>query len=242
MKFAIISDIHANLEALNTVLAAIDAMEDVENTICLGDVVGYNADPNTCVEILRDRDMLTILGNHDAVACGFEEPWNFNPVAMAAALWTRDALNDDNLNWLRTLPDMLKFEDFIAVHGAPDSRNTYMINWEDILPHLDFMRESECNLCIAGHTHSPAIFSDDGVYVVDDDNCFHIGDDKIFFINPGSVGQPRDGNPDAAFGLLDTEERVFEQIRIPYPVKKAQQRVLEAGLPQFLADRLALGR
>ena len=242
MKFAIISDIHANFEALSAVLAKIDSMDDVDNIICLGDVVGYNADPNACVDALREREILTILGNHDAVACGIEEPWNFNPVAMAAAMWTRDNLCEDNLEWLRELPDMLKFNTFIAVHGAPNNRNTYLLSWEDILPHLEFMRESKCNICLIGHTHSPGIFSDDGVYSVDDDGIFDIGNDKIFFINSGSVGQPRDGNPDAAFGLLDTEKNHFEQVRVKYPVEKTAQRIVSAGLPVFLAERLTLGR
>ena len=241
MRYAIISDIHANLEAFCAVLERIDEME-VDQIICLGDVVGYNASPNECADLLRARNIQTVLGNHDAVACGVEEPWGFNRVALTAALWTREALNDENLEWLRSLPDVLNFGSFVAVHGAPKNRNTYLFTWEDILPHLSFLEEQNCDMCFIGHTHTPGIFSTDGVYSVDDDAKFALGTGKSFFINPGSVGQPRDSNPHAAFGILDTEENVFEQVRIKYPIEKAAKRVVDAGLPQFLADRLALGK
>ncbi|MBI2434224.1 MAG: metallophosphoesterase family protein [Candidatus Hydrogenedentes bacterium] len=241
MKYAIISDIHANLEALQAVLDAIEEM-GIEKIVCLGDVVGYNASPNECCEVLREREIPTILGNHDAVACGLEEPWGFNPVALAAALWTRETLTRENLHWLNNLPDALNFGYFVCVHGAPKNRNTYLFRWEDVIPHLSFLKEQNCDICMVGHTHSPGIFSTDGVYSVDDDQKFFLGEGKDFFINPGSVGQPRDNDPRAAFGILDTDAKVYEQARVKYPVEKAASRVMEAGLPQFLAERLSLGR
>jgi predicted phosphodiesterase len=241
VQFAVISDIHANVDALNAVLADIDR-RGIERIVCLGDVVGYNAAPDECCEVIQARNIPTILGNHDAVACGIEEPWGFNPVALHAAMWTREHLSEKNKEWLRALPDMLNFGDFVAVHGAPRNHNTYIFTWEDILPHLPFLEEQNCNVCMIGHTHSPGIFSADGVYTVDDDNQFNYGDGKGFFINPGSVGQPRDGDHRAAYGILDTEARVYHQVRIDYPVEEAARRVLAAELPPFLAERLALGR
>ena len=241
MRYAIISDVHANIEALEPVLERIDEL-GADQIVCLGDVVGYNATPNACADLLRERNVLSILGNHDAVACSLEDPWGFNPVALAAALWTREQLSPENLDWLKSLPDTLNFGAFVAVHGAPRNHNTYLFSWEDILPHLYFLEDQNTSICMIGHTHSPGIFSADGVYSVDDDSRFDLGQDKCFFINPGSVGQPRDGNPKAAFGILDTEANTFEQIRVPYAVEKAAQRVLAAGLPDFLAERLALGR
>jgi putative phosphoesterase len=241
LRYAIISDIHANVEALNAVLPKIDEL-GVDKIVCLGDVVGYNASPNECVEVIREREIPCILGNHDAVACGLEEPWGFNPIALQAAMWTRNALNTKSLEWLRSLPDTLEFESFVAVHGAPLDRNTYLFTWEDVIPYLAYLEEKDYDLCMFGHTHSPGIFSTDGVYTVDDDDKFQLGEGKRFFINPGSVGQPRDGDPRAAFGLLDMEKREFEQVRIAYPVDKAANRVVDAGLPHFLAERLALGR
>ena len=241
MKYAIISDIHANLEALTNALEKIDEF-GVDQIVCLGDVVGYNANPNECAQLIRERDIPTILGNHDAVACGLEEPWGFNPVALFAAMWTRDGLSQENRDWLESLPDALNFGNFVAVHGAPRNHNEYLFTWEDILAHLPFLEEQNCSVCLIGHTHTPAIFSSDGVYSVDNDSRFEMGDSKGFFINPGSVGQPRDGNPKSAFGILDTETNTYEQVRVSYPIEKAAKKVLEAGLPQFLAERLALGR
>lgn len=270
MKYAIISDLHSNLEALTAVLDKIDGA-GVDRIVCLGDVVGYNANPNECVSIMRERAIPTICGNHDAVACGMAEPWGFNPIALAAALWTRENLTPASLDWLRSLPDSRRFEDFLAVHGSPMDRDTYMFGWEDILPHLDYLREQDCSLCFFGHTHFPGIFSADGVYTVDDDSRFHLrearGDregtddtssnrtarpssgtprgrrtSKEFFINPGSVGQPRDGDPRAAYGILDTAKGEYELVRVPYPIKQAAERAIAAGLPHFLAERLYLGR
>jgi predicted phosphodiesterase len=241
LRYAIISDVHANIDALDPVLAAIDGL-GADRIVCLGDVVGYNATPNECADILRERDIPSILGNHDAVACNVEDPWGFNPVALAAAMWTRDQLSEANIEWLRGLPDILAFGAFAAVHGAPKNHNTYLFTWEDILPHLYFLEEQNCNICFMGHTHTPGIFSADGVYSVDDDARFSLGSEKSYFINPGSVGQPRDGDPRAAFGLLDTEANVYEQVRVEYPVEMAAKRVLDANLPPFLAERLALGR
>jgi len=241
LKYAIISDIHANLEALQTVLQVIDDAE-VDQIVCLGDVVGYNACPNECSELVRERGIPTILGNHDAVACGIDEPWGFNPVALAAALWTRETLTEENADWLRSLPDSLNFGSFVAVHGAPHNHNTYLFTWEDVLPYFSFLEEQNCDICFIGHTHSPGIFSSDGVYTTDENSKFYLGESKGFFINPGSVGQPRDGDPRAAFGILDDEEKMFELIRVEYPVEQAAQRVTEAGLPPYLAERLAAGR
>ena len=241
MRYAIISDIHANLEASETVLKKIDEV-GVDQIVNLGDVVGYNANPNECVDLMRDLEIPTICGNHDAVACGLEEPWGFNPVALSAAMWTREHLTDDNLKWLRGLPDTLQFESFLAVHGSPTNRNSYLFTWEDILPHLTFVEDQKCDLCFFGHTHSPGIFSEDGVYTVDDDSRFSLGPSKMFFVNPGSVGQPRDGDPRAAFGLLDSETGEYELVRINYPVKQAADKVANEGLPAFLSERLFLGR
>jgi predicted phosphodiesterase len=241
LRYAIISDIHANLEATETVLKKIDQV-GVDRIVCLGDVVGYNASPNECVDLMRKRQIPTICGNHDAVACGLEEPWGFNPVALQAAMWTREKLRDDNLEWLRGLPDAQKFDGFMAVHGSPTNRNSYLFTWEDVLPHMLYVEEQKCRWCFFGHTHSPGIFSKDGVYTVDNDSKFHLGNGKMYFVNPGSVGQPRDGDPRASFGLVDLETKVYELIRVNYPVKQAADRVSAAGLPALLSERLFLGR
>ncbi len=241
MRYAIISDLHANLEAVTSVFNKIDQI-GVDEVVCLGDVVGYNANPNECIDIIRERDIITLCGNHDAVACGIEEPWGFNPIALSAALWTREHLTEENIHWLRELPDAAQFDVFLAVHGAPGNRNTYLFGWEDVIPHIAYLEEQEVPWCFFGHTHCPGIFSTDGAYSLDSDSKFALDKGKYFFVNPGSVGQPRDSDVRAAFGILDTDAMSFEQIRVTYPVKQAADRVLEAGLPQFLSERLYLGR
>lgn len=241
LKYAIISDIHANLEALKAVLEDIKK-RDIDHIVCLGDVVGYNANPNECCELLRKEDIPTILGNHDAVACGIEEPWGFNPVALTAAIWTREELSEENHEWLRNLPDVQKVNGFLAVHGSPTNRNSYLFSWEDILPHVPYVEERDCSLCFFGHTHSPGIFSADGIYDVDDNSKFELGNGKVFFVNPGSVGQPRDGDPRASYGILDSETHEYELVRLSYPIKEAADRINDEGLPPMLAERLFMGR
>jgi predicted phosphodiesterase len=241
LLYAILSDVHANIDALNVVLDRLDSM-GVENIVCLGDVVGYNAEPNACVALIAGRNIQTILGNHDAVACSIEDPWGFNPIALTAAVWTREHLDEASLEWLRGLPDTLNYGPFTAVHGAPKSHNIYLFSWEDTLPHLYFMDEQNCNICFMGHTHTPAIFSTDGAYCLDERNRFALDPEKQYFINPGSVGQPRDDNPDASFGVFDTDGLTFELVRVSYDVERASQRVRNAKLPRFLADRLLRGR
>ena len=131
MRTAIISDIHANIEALQVVLDEIDAL-GVDRIVCLGDVVGYNASPDECADMIRERETPTLCGNHDAVASGLEEPWGFNPVALQAALWTREHLSPANAEWLKHLPDSLDFEEFLAVHGSPTSRDMYLFSWDEV--------------------------------------------------------------------------------------------------------------
>jgi diadenosine tetraphosphatase ApaH/serine/threonine PP2A family protein phosphatase len=241
LRYAIISDLHANLEALKATLARIDAV-GVDLVVCLGDVVGYNANPNECIDLVRGRDIPTVCGNHDAVACGLVDPWGFNPVALSAALWTRETLRPENLQWLKELPDIYEFEHFLAVHGSPTDRDNYLFTWEEVLPYIEFLEERNYSLCFFGHTHYPGIFSADGVYTVDENSKFPLGEKKTFFINPGSVGQPRDGDPRAAFGILDTEKREYELVRVEYDVHGTAHEIIGQGLPHFLAERLFVGR
>lgn len=241
LLYAILSDIHANIDALEVVLGRLDSL-GVDEIVCLGDVVGYNAEPNACVSLIAERGVQTILGNHDAVACAIEEPWGFNPVALAAAVWTREKLDEPTLEWLRGLPDALNYGPFVAVHGAPKNHNVYLFSPEEIRPHLYFMDEQNCRLCFMGHTHTPAIFSTDGDYSLNGKTRIQLDPEKIYFINPGSVGQPRDDNPNASFGLFDSDSMTFELVRTAYDVERASQRVRDARLPRFLADRLLQGR
>ena len=242
MKIAVISDIHANAEALDRVLLELE-QRNVENTMCLGDIVGYNADPNPCTDRVKQAGIPSLLGNHDAVACGLEEPWGFNVVALTAALWTRSQLTEENKAFLRELPDQqVMNSSFVAVHGAPSDRDTYLFSMEDLRPEFDYLREYEVPLCFFGHTHCQGIFSEEGPQAPGEGGHFKLEEGKLFFVNPGSVGQPRDGDARAAFAIYDTDLRDVELIRVEYDKKTTAEKISQAGLPMFLAERLMMGR
>lgn len=242
MRIAVISDIHANAEALDRVLLELE-QRNVENTICLGDIVGYNADPNPCADRVKQAGIPSLLGNHDAVACGLEEPWGFNVVALTAALWTRNQLTEENKAFLRELPDQQVMDSsFVAVHGAPSDRDTYLFSMEDLRPEFEYLREYDVPLCFFGHTHCQGIFSEKGPQVPGGDGHFTLEEGELFFVNPGSVGQPRDGDARAAFAIYDTELRDVELIRVEYDKKATAEKISQAGLPMFLAERLMMGR
>ena len=242
MKIAVISDIHANSEALDRVLLEI-AERNVDKIMCLGDIVGYNADPNPCVDTVKQSGIPSLLGNHDAVACELEEPWGFNVVALTAALWTRNQLTQENKAFIRELPDQQLMDSaFLAVHGAPSDRDTYLFSLEDIRPEFDYLRQHGVSLCFFGHTHCQGIFSEKGPCTPGEDGHLVLDEGALFFVNPGSVGQPRDGDARAAFAIFDAKLRDVELIRVEYDKKTTADKISQAGLPLFLAERLMMGR
>lgn len=241
MRYGILSDIHANIEALEAVLEKIEGLA-VDQILCLGDVVGYNASPNECADLVRRRGLPTVCGNHDAVACGREEPWGFNVVALQAAMWTRDELSEENAEWLGALPDAVQPDGLIGVHGAPGDRDSYMFTWDEVSAHFQDTAVRGRHACFFGHTHVPGIFAADGGYTPVNGTKFALKNGAVTFINPGSVGQPRDGDPRASFGLYDTVAREFSLVRVRYDVQAAMGRIKHAGLPDYLAERLECGR
>jgi len=224
MKYAVISDIHANLEAFLSVLAEIDSHRP-DAVVCLGDIVGYGADPNACVDIIREREIPSVMGNHDAAASGATEPWNFNEAAREAVLWTRDELTGENRDFLAALPQRIETEDFMAVHGAISDPDKYIFSYRDAEPEFGLM--GDYGLCFFGHTHVPA------------DHKSPAGP-KRRLVNPGSVGQPRDRDPRAAFLVYDTESGV-EFRRAVYDISAAQGKIIRRGLDSQLAKRLSHG-
>lgn len=224
MKYAVISDIHANLEAFLSVLSDIDALRP-DSVVCLGDIVGYGADPNACVDIIRERNMPSVMGNHDAAASGVTEPYNFNPAAREAALWTRNELSKKNRDFLAALPESIETEHFLAVHGAISDTDKYILDYGDAEP--EFYLMGPHRLCFFGHTHVPARHKSPS------------GPER-FLVNPGSVGQPRDGNPRAAFLIYDTDTGI-EFRRAEYDIASAQEKIIESGLDKRLAERLSDG-
>ncbi|MFO7973642.1 MAG: metallophosphoesterase family protein [Candidatus Hydrogenedentota bacterium] len=241
MQYAILSDIHANFEAMEAVLEKIEE-RGIEQILCLGDVVGYNANPNECATLIRERGIPTVCGNHDAVACQREEPWGFNIIALQAVMWTRDELTRENMAWLSALPDAIQVDGLLGVHGAPGDRDSYMFTWEDVSPHFEDVSVNNKRACFFGHTHVPGIFEADGGWTPVNGTRFTLKNAHVTFINPGSVGQPRDGDPRASFGIYDTDTQEFSLLRVKYDVESAMARIKKSGLPEYLADRLELGR
>jgi predicted phosphodiesterase len=240
MRFAIFSDIHANLEALEAVLA--DAQKHkCTHFVCLGDVVGYNANPHECVERVRDMDCPIVKGNHDEQASLLKSSTDFNALAEQAIEWTRDNLTDEDKEWLRGLQLQKQVRDFTIVHATLDTP----AQWGYVFNNLDAAASftyQNTTVCFFGHTHVPMVFiRDDGVRR---ERIEHVRIDtsKKYFINAGSVGQPRDGNWRAAYCIYDVDNNIVEQLRVKYDLAAAQKKIIKAGLPQMLAERLAIGR
>ncbi len=240
MRFAIISDLHANLEATQAVLA--DARErDCTHFVCLGDVVGYNANPRECLEIVRSMECPVVKGNHDEQASLEESSRDFNALAEMAINWTRDQLDEADKQWLRGLPMSRLVRDFTIVHATLDTPEAWGYVFNALEASTSFTYQ-HTTVCFFGHTHVAGAFvRDDGVKRVKVDQLM-IEPAKKYFINTGSVGQPRDGDPRAAYCIYHVENNVVEQRRIKYDVQTAQQKILDAGLPRLLAERLKLGR
>ena len=240
LRYAVLSDIHANLEALEAVLR--DATEQkCTHYVCLGDVVGYNANPHECVERVRAIDCPVVKGNHDEQASLLESSRDFNELAESAIRWTRDHLSEDDKAWLRELRLQRQVRDFTIVHATLDTPG----QWAYVFNNLDAAASftyQHTPVCFFGHTHAPMAFiRDEGVHRVKIDQL-HIETGKKYFINAGSVGQPRDADWRAAYCVYDVENNVVELRRVRYSLDTAQKKILDAGLPPLLAERLALGR
>ena len=247
MRYIVLTDIHANFEALDACLA--DARpRGFDQTLVLGDLVGYGGDPNAVVERVQSLNPAAIVrGNHDKVACGLEQAEGFNAVAKSAAKWTLDVLTPAHRDWLAALPEgPIDVDEVVEIcHGSPFDEDAYIF---DELDAVRALKVSNRPLCLFGHTHYPVTFE------LSNDSFENVGSAAApqmqvvmkpgskYLINPGSVGQPRDGDPRAAYAIVDTTEHRVELYRIRYAVEEAQNKVLKAGLPDVLAQRLAVGR
>jgi predicted phosphodiesterase len=246
VRILLLSDIHSNLEALDACLAAAPAYDLIVN---LGDIVGYGASPNEVVARARELGTLFVRGNHDKAAVGLLELRDFNPVAGLAALWTREQLNKENADWLRALPSgPVKVEGLPGVqfvHGSPQDEDEYVVTEEDAILTL---QNVAVPLTFLGHTHLQGGFSADSSFrpqyatIGQMETCELKLEDTAYLINPGSVGQPRDGDWRAGFALYDSDARMISFYRVPYDVRKAQERIVAANLPQRLASRLTAGK
>ena len=247
MRYLVITDIHGNLEALDACLD--DARQHTyDSTLVLGDLVGYGPDPNAVVERVQALAPVAIVrGNHDKVACGLEQAEGFNSVAKAAAKWTLDMLLPAHREWLAALPEgPTDVDDLVEIcHGSPFDEDAYLF---DELDAVRALKSANRPLCLFGHTHYPVTFelSEDSLDTIGSaaapQTLVRMKPGSKYLINPGSVGQPRDGDPRAAYAIVDTTPRVIELYRVRYAVAETQAKIIKAGLAEVLAQRLAVGR
>ena len=247
MKYAIISDIHANLEALEAVLA--DMRPHADTVICLGDIVGYNANPNECLELVRNVCDVVIAGNHDQAACGLRLYDDFSEYAREAMDWTRQQLTPASQQYLRSLPSTAVFSDcWLAAHGSPWDTDEYLFHTPHFQAAFLYLQAElpQVRGCFIGHTHLPMIwqYSFNGTVSPVDITPLTVAlqPARRYIINPGSVGQPRYGSPAASYVLLDDQTLTVAFRFVTYDVAAAQDKIYDAMLPLPLAERLALGQ
>ena len=242
MNYAIISDIQGNLAALQQSLNHIDEL-GCDRIICVGDIVGYGPFPNECCELVQNRANACVAGNHDHAAIGLLSTQYFNKYAKEAMAWTVNELSGGNIEFLRKLPMKIEEQNILFVHASPHDPES----WDYVLSLYDAeiaFNAFEHQACFIGHSHHPTAFSyEDGEFP----KIERLPTVKFFsgfryIVNVGSVGQPRDENRDACFGIYDSEKRIFELVRAPYDIKATQEAMAGKNLPPFLIERLAFGR
>lgn len=244
MRYGIISDIHGNLEALKVVL---NRLREVDKIICLGDIVGYGPLPNECIEEIRKISGLKVVaGNHDLASIGWKDINWFNEYAQRAVLWTMATLTKENKEYLSSLPEIIEEKDFIMVHGSlNDYTDEYIFEVKDARKSFELLKEK--NLLFVGHTHYPLLFVKkeyQPIYPIRliDQSIIKVSMFDKLIVNVGAIGQPRDGDPRASFGIFDTESNEIEIYRVPYDINKIQELMRQEDLPNFLINRLASGR
>lgn len=236
MQIAVISDIHGNLEALN---AVIDYIREagIEKLYCLGDIVGYGPNPNECVELIMEHAEVTVIGNHDHAVLGLTSTEYFNDFAKISTFWTSNALNQKNRDFLTGLNFTHELEEILLVHATPSDPPM----WHYILSEMDARFEFshfDQKICFIGHSHFPIVFSPAGFSRRTKQK---LNEFEKYIVNVGSVGQPRDGNPKACFCVYDQKTQDIEYVRLAYDVDKTKTKIIQAGLPVFLAERLTKG-
>jgi diadenosine tetraphosphatase ApaH/serine/threonine PP2A family protein phosphatase len=247
MRYLVLTDIHGNIDALEAVL---EAAGPVDGHLVLGDVVGYGAGPNEVIERVQALSVNAIIrGNHDKVIAGLEMPEAFNPAALQSATWTTETLTEAHRAWLADLPQgPVLVDDLVEIcHGSPSDEDEYLFTPRDAARAFDAARR---RVCLFGHTHVPAVYAladeaPDLLLVEDSGQVpleLSLAEGRRFLINPGAVGQPRDGDPRAAYALYDDAAQTLTLARIDYDVERAQQRIRQAGMMDILARRLAVGR
>lgn len=242
MRYGIISDVHSNMEALSAVLGELASLR-IDGLICLGDIVGYGPSPNECCSMLLERECVSIAGNHDEAAANESGIDYFSPLAREAIEWNRAALTREHLEFLGGLPRERTIATFDIVHGAPVHHFDYILDVVDAQAAFD---RTGASLTFIGHTHIAEVYYQEASGRTFQQRLLHGGKVEIspeyrYIVNPGSVGQPRDRNPQAAFAVIDVDEGYVDVRRVTYDVRAVQERIASVRLPSQLGDRLALG-
>lgn len=243
MRYAIIGDIHSNLASFEAVIADVKTRGGFDEIWCLGDVVGYGPEPHACIEILRQHKHICVAGNHDLAAIGKIDTSDFSPDAVRADQWTTQQLTTSDVNYLQNLPVKLTKGDFTLVHGSPRHPA-----WEYLLS-VESARDSfiyfDTKFCLVGHSHVPLVFQENKngtCFMAKAPESLRLGvENHRLIINPGSVGQPRDGNPSASYMLYDSDDQIMYHYRINYDITITQGKMIEYKLPLSLVSRLDYG-
>ena len=240
MKYALISDVHANLEALTAVLEEIESM-DIDNIFCLGDAIGYGANPEECAKIIQGKCDICLMGNHEAAVVGNLDISYFTQYAKDAALWTRNNVSEETLNWASNLPLISTMHNFTLIHGS--LYQPEMFNYVQTIADAEYnFNVLQTDILFLGHSHQPlAFFNTEPMTYTLGPEIELDNSDKVI-VNIGSVGQPRDENPLSCFAVYDTEENLVELFRVEYDYETTAKKILAAGLPEALAIRLSIGR
>lgn len=245
MRYLIFTDIHGNLEAFEAVFRAVQKKR-IDHYIFLGDLVGYGASPNEVVQRLAALKPLNIIrGNHDKAVAGLDSVQTFNPIAASAIFWTKNNITRKNFDYLARLKQGPEFvHDRITIcHGAPFDEDYYIFGEFDAAEAFSYVKTQ---VCFFGHTHFPFVYIEkdgavEGTFLEGDTNEVKLEKGARYLINPGSVGQPRDRNPQAAYAVYDSDARLVKFCRVPYDIEEARNKIMSAGLPAALAERLSLG-
>jgi diadenosine tetraphosphatase ApaH/serine/threonine PP2A family protein phosphatase len=242
VRYGVVSDVHSNIEALDAVFAS---LRDDDALLCLGDIVGYGPNPNECVEKIRARATATVLGNHDVAAIDNFGLAYFNPAAREAMRWTQSVLSAENLAWLDSLGYEFRMPEFLLVHGAP--KPNYFEYILDKAAAARAFAATDAPIIFIGHTHIAEYYAQHPDGRIEHEHLQHGGEIALaegvrYLINVGSIGQPRDLNPRASFGLYDSSARTVTINRVEYPIARVQEKIASAKLPDALARRLVVGR
>ena len=243
MRYLLISDIHGNLEALEAVLEFAEKFKPYQ-LICLGDIIGYGADPKSCLELMGEQSNLVLAGNHDLAVAGIISMDGFNPIAPESLRWTQEILNEDDKELLANLPLQYIDGDYCFTHASPIDPMSfhYVRTLEDVEEVLSAIGQ---RFCFIGHTHLPVIVQLNetaGQMKIERETRLNLEKDSRYFVNVGSLGQPRDSNPDACVVLFDDDYDTIEFIRVSYDILASRDKIISRGLPSYLAERLTLAR